>query len=73
MRLIRVLILAVSFAAAQEDVGSQVAEMTDASLALVQLSSFVDTNVAFCAEHAPEAGVTEAAATWYAASGLTLL
>ncbi len=58
---------------AQEDTSAQAQAMTDASLALVQLSSFVDTNAAFCAQHAPEAGVSDAAAAWYASSGLALL
>ena len=47
--------------------------MSDAAQALFQLGSFVDANVTFCTQHAPEAGVSDAAAAWYVESGLTLL
>ena len=60
---------------AQDDaeINAKVQAMSDAAQALVQLSSFVDANVAFCTQHAPEAGVSEAAAAWYVESGLTIL
>ena len=60
---------------AQDDaeIDAKVQAMSDAAQALFQLSSFVDANVTFCTQHAPEAGVSEAAAAWYVKSGLTLL
>ena len=55
-------VLFLNFAVAQENAqtdaqtAAQATAMTDAALALVQLSSFVDANVTFCAQHAPQAG-----------------
>ncbi len=66
-------VLLPNFVVAQDDTDAQVERMTDAVSALVQLSSFVDANVTFCAEHAPQAGVGEAAAAWYASSSLAIL
>ena len=67
--------LAVAQDTAQDDaeIDAKVQAMTDAAQALVQLSSFVDANVTFCTQYAPEAGVGEAAAAWYSSSGLTIL
>ncbi len=67
--------LAVAQDTAQDDaeIDAEVQAMSDAALALIQLDSFVDANVTFCTQHAPEAGVSEAAAAWYSSSGLTIL
>ena len=53
--------LAVAQDTAQDDaeIDAEVQAMSDAALALIQLDSFVDANVTFCTQHAPEAGVSE--------------
>lgn len=64
------------FAAAQTNNPEAAAQaMTDAFLALTELTAFVDANVSFCAELAPATAtsVKQASDAWYSSNGLGLM